>query len=296
MLAILKNYIKKKIPNNSKLYILLLFFKHFKFHLLKTLIQMIYFDFVKKNISIKVNENEILLTCQEFNTISYFIDNKINEKIILTFIYNYFKESNKVFLDIGGFIGLHSLICANSSDKSKIYSFEANQKIYNIFLKNIKINNLKNIVLDSRFITSDDDIRNKNDFTNYNKNTITINSYLKEQNISKVDLLKIDIEGLEVGVLKNLDFSRFKIILIEFHINIIKHQIKKDPKELIKILKKNYKIHYLNHRLDNPDINEFDEEYIENLDECMLICHNEDIDNLKIFFNKNITFSLKKFI
>ena len=135
MLAILKNYIKKKIPNNSKLYILLLFFKHFKFHLLKTLIQMIYFDFVKKNISIKVNENEILLTCQEFNTISYFIDNKINEKIILTFIYNYFKESNKVFLDIGGFIGLHSLICANSSDKSKIYSFEANQKIYNIFLK-----------------------------------------------------------------------------------------------------------------------------------------------------------------
>ena len=70
-------------------------------------------------------------------------------------------------------------------------------------------------------------------------NGVTLGSFIESQGIDTVDLLKIDIEGAETGLLKTIDnetLSRIKQITVEFHdflpyfdqkedIRIIKHRL-----------------------------------------------------------------------
>lgn len=62
---------------------------------------------------------------------------------------------------------------------------------------------------------------------------ITINDIINEFQI-KPDVLKIDCEGCEVGIIKNSDLSMFSEIIMEYHTNFTSV-----PEEtLIKILEK----------------------------------------------------------
>jgi FkbM family methyltransferase len=72
-------------------------------------------------------------------------------------------------------------------------------------------------------------------------NGVTLGSFIVSQRIDTVDLLKIDIEGAETGLLKTIDdatLSRIKQITVEFH-DFLPYF---DQKEDIRIIK---------HRLDN---------------------------------------------
>jgi len=70
---------------------------------------------------------------------------------------------------------------------------------------------------------------------------VTLGSFIESQGIDTVDLLKIDIEGAETGLLKTIDndtLSRIKQITVEFH-DFLPYF---DQKEDIRTIK---------HRLDN---------------------------------------------
>lgn len=288
----LKNIIKKKLPQHSKLYILLLFLTSRQIEYLKILIKLIYIAIFNKNkkIIIRINNRKIYFTANNFYTTSYFLyDTIIPEKPVLIFLYNYFKKQEGVFFDIGGFVGLHSFITKISNSKTEIHIFEADKYKCKILKKNIQKNNFKKIYLNEKFVTTSNSNRNPNDFTKYTNNEISINDYMSKKNISDIDILKMDIEGFEYFALENINFKKIKVLLIEFHSRIIKEELKREPYQIIKKLKKyNLNIFFLDHKNnDNIKILKLTRKNLEN-DNCMLICTKIKLKTLRKYFNEKV--------
>lgn len=153
-------------------------------------------------------------------------------------------DINKIFIDIGAWIGT---TCMYASRKSKhIYCIEADKNSFDDMSLNLKENCSNNYTLINKAIYNIDDIEvkfGKNKFLNNSKmndstsqiysdnevsneyyliNTITINKLLKVNNIdtSEISLIKVDIEGGEEYILNDL-FSLHKNhnvpLYISFH-------------------------------------------------------------------------------
>ena len=125
-----------------------------------------------------------------------------------------------LMLDIGSNNGSHSLYL--SSYCNKIFSFEPDQRIYKLLIKNIQLNRIQNI---QTFNLAISDLNKKNQIfyssNDFNLGTGSLNkdhnlnnkkeilvSTLKGDQIcnkfSKVDFIKIDVEGHELNVLEGL--------------------------------------------------------------------------------------------
>jgi FkbM family methyltransferase len=299
MLALLKNTIKKKIQIHHKFYIFLLFLKSGKKEYLKILIQLIKIELFNKNkrIILEVNRKKVVFSADNFYTISYFYNNYVPEKSILTFLSNYYlSKKNGIFLDVGGFIGLHSFIVKITNANVKVHIFEADKYKYKIIKKNISLNKFNNVYLNQKFLTSDNNFRNPNDFTNYTHKTTSINEYIRIKNISNIDILKMDIEGLEYYALDKVNFKKIKILLVEFHSRIINEVLKKDPAELIKKLRKNYNLFFINHRKKNNfKILKFKNNTIKrNKESFMLVCSNQKIKSLEKYLSNDVSIITKQ--
>ena len=128
---------------HTKMYYFLLFIKHGKFEQLNTIIQLIYKNFLKKKIILQINKEKISFIANNIYTVNYFLYKSfIPEKPIQVFLYNYFKKRAGIFVDIGGYVGMHSFVTKISNNKSKVYIFEADKYKYKIIRENI-INNKK---------------------------------------------------------------------------------------------------------------------------------------------------------
>ncbi|MCI5196119.1 MAG: FkbM family methyltransferase [Candidatus Electrothrix sp. AW5] len=126
-----------------------------------------------------------------------------------------------VILDIGANIGLHSLIWSfRFESRSEIYAFEPSKYTRDILKRNIKINkkcsNIKVIPLavsnccgTTFFFDADDNayssLKNterKNIKEKYKVDTITIDKFVADNNMKKIDFLKVDVEGFETEVIE----------------------------------------------------------------------------------------------
>jgi FkbM family methyltransferase len=127
-----------------------------------------------------------------------------------------------IILDIGANIGLHSLVMAASlSEKGKIYAFEPIKKTYDILSENVRINGLENKIalfniglsdrngmidfsIPSSTTVKEDDldafyaINYDQNILNESAKVATLDTWISTQNIQKVDLIKIDVEGAEL--------------------------------------------------------------------------------------------------
>ena len=74
-----------------------------------------------------------------------------------------------------------------------------------------------------------------NDFDKFVFRQVNLNSELRRQGLSKIDVLNIDVEGAELEILKNLDFDFFKpsVISVEIHGNNLEDCLKSDEARLI---------------------------------------------------------------
>ena len=127
---------------------------------------------------------------------------------------------NPLMLDIGSNNGTHSLYL--SSYCKKIFSFEPDKRIFNLLNRNLQLNKIQNIEIFNLAI-SDVNKQNQifycaNDFNLgtgslnkdhnlNNKKQILVSTIKGDQickKVSKVDFIKIDVEGHELNVLEGL--------------------------------------------------------------------------------------------
>ncbi|SDN44385.1 methyltransferase, FkbM family [Desulfonauticus submarinus] len=151
------------------------------------------------------------------------------EQIFKKEIYKFYSNSKKpVIIDCGAHIGLTSIYFARLYPSARIYSFEADQDIFKVLEYNISYNKIKNIKIYNKAVW----IHNRgvyfcqkgNDsgyISNKSSHALVPSLKLKEflDNFDKIDLLKLDIEGAEFEVLKDIDDSIDKIstAIVEVH-------------------------------------------------------------------------------
>ena len=143
-------------------------------------------------------------------------------------------QPNDVFLDVGANIGYFSLLAAIHQPSAKIISFEPVTTVFKLFEENISLNNVSNITTINAAVGEKDDEReiyiSTEDNTgmsslqkpeNYSGKkervkVIEIDSWFRSSGLSKIDLVKIDIEGSELSALKGMNDAllNFKPLII----------------------------------------------------------------------------------
>lgn len=126
--------------------------------------------------------------------------------------------NKKIIFDVGGNFGETALFMAKkASNDSIIYVFEPDAFCFNKLLKNISLNNFKNIKpfnfgfgsVQGYYFMSNFNIHNRgenkihsNSQMKPNVQIIRMDDFFYNEKISSVDLIKIDVEGYEYHVLK----------------------------------------------------------------------------------------------
>ena len=205
-------------------YLVKLFYRNF-------LIFITTFKF-KKTIILKSYKNyKLILNLKEYTAWSYYFKNY--EKNVTDFIKKKLKKDSNV-VDVGANLGFYSILFSTIASKGKIYAFEPENKNYKKILKNIKINNLKNIklynvglsnfksnrklILTSKINDGGHFIETNSNFKKYNYQKIKTD---KLDNIittkKKFEIIKIDVEGHELEVLEGMKetLKKTKFIIIE---------------------------------------------------------------------------------
>ena len=149
-------------------------------------------------------------------------------------LYNFFlkyKKNYRSFADVGANVGIHTLFA--SKIFKFIYSYEPLKTHYNLLKKNIVLNNFKNIKIIKKAVSIDDNnkflIELEKNTTATHLETANRSKYGKlkkwlvkcisiKKIISKFDLIKFDVEGLEAKLLKNINFeNKFSDLIVEIH-------------------------------------------------------------------------------
>jgi len=192
-------------------------------------------------------DTKIIKTKHNFSMYIYKRDRVISKEINDTGIWEPLETNfllsnlnkNDCFIDIGANIGYYSFLASTIiGNEGFVYSFEPTSSHFNLIKETIKLNKFYNIKPFNVAICSDDSFRkiylNYKNFGNLSlmKKNVRFNllheyiqcvngdNFFKIQNIGKIDFLKIDVEGFENIVLKNLqniiaDNSKHIIIMLE---------------------------------------------------------------------------------
>ncbi len=187
-------------------------------------------------------------------------------------------QKHSVILDIGANIGNHSICwCKNAS---KIYAFEPQTDNFKLLTANILDNNINNVFTINKCVGKnaskatisfiDDKNMGSTSFkydeeaTNFIEVT-SVDIFVEENNINKIDFIKIDTEGFEIDVLLGA------LQTITFNKPVLWVEIKLDTyKQVLQILKD------INYTL--VDINAFN----------FLLLPNEKCENLEIITFENV--------
>jgi FkbM family methyltransferase len=170
-------------------------------------------------------------------------------------------KGSKICIDIGANIGITTIWMARNSEK--VYSFEPETNNIFRFKENLYANNVENVKLIQKAVSDIIGELDLNILESYGHHSlgqvatskiigrqkvdvITLNKFCLENNIDKIDFLKVDVEGFEIEVFngaKNL-FMNKKIKLVAFEISDIPlKSLNKSEKEIFDFFKSvNYDI------------------------------------------------------
>jgi FkbM family methyltransferase len=176
---------------------------------------------------------------------------EINESPEYDFHRITFKKGD-VVVDIGGNIGMVSILLAKKYPFLKIYAYEPVKANYENFLRNIKANGIPEgtITVENKAVTADgrpvgmhvrpSDMAyctmtsSESDEATEKATSMTLADIFKKHKIEKLKLLKIDCEGAEYEILEAADdklLTKIEYLRGEFHGRV------RDIKKLIKYCK-----------------------------------------------------------
>lgn len=110
--------------------------------------------------------------------------------------------ANATIIDIGASIGDFSILCASWFENCKCFSFEPDKTAFKLCQKNISLNNFQNQIKCFPLAVSDkagELVIGEDTFE-----AITLDQIFTDNLIDRCDLLKIDIEGMEYSMFKNM--------------------------------------------------------------------------------------------
>lgn len=129
------------------------------------------------------------------------------------------EENNKVIFDVGTNFGYLSLVWANTIAKNgKVYSFEPHPILFKSYKKSVQSNHLDNRIIAENVAVGNDlgsveinllsttantlhlDIHKEKD-QKVKVDIISLDHYVEMNSISKCDLIKIDVDGIEYDIL-----------------------------------------------------------------------------------------------
>jgi len=143
-------------------------------------------------------------------------------------------KPDHIFIDIGANLGYFSLLVAASSPTVKVISFEPVDEHFRKINANIAVNDIKNISVfhaavgdiaeeKEMFISGADNsgMSSFHEPENYSGKkekvkVVTLDDWIKTSGLSKVDIIKLDIEGSEVAALRGMKevLQNFKPVVI----------------------------------------------------------------------------------
>jgi len=155
---------------------------------------------------------------------------------------DYKLNERDIIIDVGANVGLFCVYAARIAKKGKVFAFEPVKENFDRLINNININKIKNIVVENKGLSNKKKkakiylcekntgghSTNKNKFAYLNEKIrstemielITLQDVFDTYKIKKCNFLKIDCEGEEFKILKNLPTSYFKRIdkiVLEYH-------------------------------------------------------------------------------
>lgn len=131
------------------------------------------------------------------------------------------KEDDVVF-DVGSYHGHFALYASQKAKNGKVYAFEPDPKNRAVLKKNLELNGITNVVVVpdiltayvgfAQFNSEGTGISQISPEGNDTLRCTTLQAFCQENNIPKVDFVKMDIEGAEVGVVvSSLGFIKHNV-------------------------------------------------------------------------------------
>lgn len=128
-------------------------------------------------------------------------------------------QNNAIIFDVGTNFGYLSLVWANSiAQDGLVVAFEPNTNVFSSFKKSISANNLKNIVQTSNLAvgktngkiqlflgTTTSNTLEENGETKGNAvsvEMVSLDSFISKKNFLRMDIIKIDVDGIELDILE----------------------------------------------------------------------------------------------
>ena len=190
-----------------------------------------YYNLIKNNFIIFRTKNNIIIKIRKNSTDLMALTNVwlIEEYAKPGFEIN----SKDTVIDVGAHIGLFTLYASQFCTEGKIYSFEPIKENYELLLENIQSNHLKQETCFNLAVSNsnhsvklyiNEDEAGHSMFSESSQsttvNSISLQKFFDDKNIEHCNFLKLDCEGAEYEILKNLPMTYFKKIdkiVIEYH-------------------------------------------------------------------------------
>lgn len=172
------------------------------------------------------------------------------------------------FIDIGASVGYYSLLAAKKIGmKGRVYSFEPNEKVFNVLKRNIEINNFKNVIPINKAVSNfngkktfflgnilgHSSFRSQVGGEKKEVQVVTLDNFFKHKKI-RVDWIKIDVEGAEgfvvEGAKKIISKNKNIKIILEWSPKHLKEMGYKPLKLLHLLYNMNFKIFKITHKLE----------------------------------------------
>ena len=159
-------------------------------------------------------------------------------------------KENDSIIDIGGHIGLFSLLISQKSKNARVYSFEPIKDNFNLLNSNLELNNIKNVFaynlavsknLDevNLFLSDDESAHSiiSKESESIRVKSISLQKIFDDNKIDTCKLLKLDCEGAEYEIIDSLPneyLDKIQNMTIEYHLADSKPDLVKNLIEKIK--------------------------------------------------------------
>lgn len=233
--------------------------------------------------TILYNKNDIYIgkSIEKYGEFSY-LEAKIFEQIC---------KAGDVVIEVGANIGAHTLYLSKLVGNGYVFAFEPQRLVFQNLCANLALNSISNVFAYQEAISNENgtiiipecNFKENNNFGGINientKNGTTVNRQKLDNFLNKIDrlkLLKIDVEGMEILVIKGAKelIDKFRPIIY------VENDRQEHSKELIELLwSLDYKMYWHLPRLYNKN-NFFNEEenIFGNIVSVNMFCIHKDLD------------------